>query len=142
LSEAKRSRVSSQTPRPRSFSAIVETAAGLASDRKAVNIVVLDLASIPESSPVTDYFVICTGRSDIHVNAICDRVVRGMREHGLSPLSSEGVEHGQWALLDYGDVVVHVFQENVRKHYDLEHLWAQARRWTYQEGSDIQEHPS
>jgi ribosome-associated protein len=120
-------------------SSAVKIAAELASDRKAAEIVVLDLASIPESAPVTDYFVICTGRSDIHVHAICDRVVQGMRHRGRTLLSSEGVERGQWALLDYGDVVVHVFQENVRRHYDLERLWGQARRWTFREGSDIEE---
>jgi ribosome-associated protein len=120
-------------------SSAVKVAADLASDRKALDIVVLDLASAPESAALTDYFVICTGRSDIHVHAICDRVVEGMKHRGRTLLSSEGVERGQWALLDYGDVVVHVFQENVRKHYDLERLWALAPRWTYREGSDIEE---
>ena len=120
----------------------MKTAADLASDRKATDIVVLDLASMPEASPVTDYFLICTGRSDIHVHAICERVMEGMKHRGRTLISSEGVDRGQWALLDYGDVVVHVFQENVRKHYDLERLWAHAPRWTYREGSDIDERPS
>jgi ribosome-associated protein len=118
----------------------VKLAADLASDRKAADIVVLDLGSMPESSALTDYFVICTGRSDIHVHAICERVVEGMKHDGRTLQSSEGVERGQWALLDYGDVVVHVFQEKVRQHYDLERLWAQAPRWTYREGSDIEDH--
>ena len=123
----------------RAPSTTVKLAAELASDRKAIDIVVLDLAALPESSPVTDYFVICTGRSDIHVHAICERIVEGMRSRGRVPMSTEGCERGQWALLDYGDVVVHVFQESVRKHYDLERLWAQAPRWTYREGSAIEE---
>lgn len=120
-------------------STIVTLAAEFASDRKATDIVVLELAAIPESSPVTDYFVLCTGRSDVHVHAICERIVEGMRGQGTQPLSSEGVERGQWALLDYGDVVIHVFQEPVRRHYDLERLWSLAPRWTYRNGSDIDE---
>jgi ribosome-associated protein len=137
LSEATRS-----WPPPRGNrtpSSAAKLAAELAADRKADDIVVLDLAAIPESPAVTDFFVICTGRSDIHVHAICERIVQGMRAHGMAPMSTEGCERGQWALLDYGDVVVHVFQESVRKHYDLERLWAQAPRWTYRNGSAIEE---
>jgi ribosome-associated protein len=143
LRQAKRTRSpSSHTRSAARVSPAVKTVADLASDRKAQDIVVLDLASMPEAAPVTDYFLICTGRSDIHVHAICDRVVEGMKHRGRTLISSEGVERGQWALLDYGDVVVHVFQENVRKHYDLERLWAHAPRWTYREGSDIEERPA
>lgn len=132
-------RKQSQPRSRKTRSHIVNVAADLASDRKATDIVVLELARIPDSSPVTDSFLLCTGRSDVHVHAICERIVEGLRSHGLTPLSTEGVERGQWALLDYGDLVVHVFQEPVRKHYDLERLWALAPRWTYREGSDIDE---
>ena len=143
MRQAKRPRSpSTHTRSAARFAPAVKTAADLASDRKALDIVVLDLGSTPEAAAVTDYFLICTGRSDIHVHAICDRVVEGMKHRGRTLLSSEGVERGQWALLDYGDVVVHVFQENVRKHYDLERLWAHAPRWTYREGSDIEERPA
>jgi ribosome-associated protein len=143
LRQAKRPRSpSSLTPSTARVSATVKTAADLASDRKALDIVVLDLGSTPEAAPETDYFVICTGRSNIPVQAICDRVVEGMKHRGRTLLSSEGVERGQWALLDYGDLVVHVFQESVRKHYDLERLWAHAPRWTYREGSAIEERPA
>lgn len=126
-------------PSSGSTSPAARLAAELALDRKAIDIVVLDIAGQTEATPVTDYFVICTGRSDVHVKAICDRVVEGMREEGRALLSSEGVKHGQWALLDYGEVVVHVFQQNVRTHYDLERLWSQAPRWTYRGPSDIEE---
>jgi ribosome-associated protein len=143
LRQAKRPRSpSTHTRSAARFAPAVKTAADLASDRKALDIVVLDLGSTPEAASMTDYFLICTGRSDIHVHAICDRVVEGMKHRGRTLLSSEGVERGQWALLDYGDIVVHVFQENVRKHYDLERLWAHAPRWTYREGSDIEERPA
>ena len=143
MRQAKRPRSpSTHTRSAARFAPAVKTAADLASDRKALDIVVLDLGSTPEAAAMTDYFLICTGRSDIHVHAICDRVVEGMKHRGRTLLSSEGVERGQWALLDYGDVVVHVFQENVRKHYDLERLWAHVPRWTYREGSDIEERPA
>jgi ribosome-associated protein len=128
-------------PQPRSSRTVTPTAklaSQLASDLKATEIVVLDLAAMPDSTALTDSFVICTGRSDIHVSAICERIADGMKKRGHSLLSSEGVDRGQWALLDYGDIVVHVFQENVRKHYDLERLWAAAPRWTYSEGSAIE----
>src|SRR6187549_555545 len=103
LRQAKRPRSpSTHTRSAARFAPAVKTAADLASDRKAFDIVVLDLGSTPEAAAVTDYFLICTGRSDIHVHAICDRVVEGMKHRGRTLLSSEGVERGQWALLDYG----------------------------------------
>jgi ribosome-associated protein len=113
---------------------LVQRAAALAADRKALDIVVLDLIG---RSSVTDYFLLCTGRSDIQVQAICERIVEGLRELGERPLAIEGLENGQWALLDYGDVVVHVFQKATRELYDLERLWAEAPRWTYEGGSAI-----
>ena len=119
----------------RPSSKLAELAADLASDRKATDVVILDLTGL---SAVTDYFVICTGRSDVHVQAVCERVLEGMREHGVKSISTEGVRHGQWALLDFGDVVVHVFQESVRRLYDLERLWMDAPRWTYHAGSAIE----
>jgi ribosome-associated protein len=115
---------------------LAQLAAELACDRKATDIVVLNLIGI---SSMADYFVICGGRSDIHVRAICDRVAEGMRDAGHATLSREGVENGQWALLDFGHVVVHVFQEATRQLYDLERLWNQAPRWTYEPRSAIEQ---
>lgn len=102
-------------------------AAELAADRKGVDIVTLDLRN---SSSVTDFFVIATGRSDVHVRAIVERVEHGLAERGEKPMAREGVAHGAWALVDYGDVVVHVFQPETRAFYQLERLWSQAPRWT------------
>ena len=99
-------------------------AADLASDLKASNIVLLDLGAI---SSVTDYFVICTGRSDVQVRAICDRIGEGLGSRGHRPLSVEGLDHGHWALMDYGSIVVHVFQRPTRRTYDLERLWTKAQ---------------
>jgi ribosome-associated protein len=102
-------------------------AADLASDGKAIDIAILELREI---SSVADYFVIASGRSHIQVEAICDRIAEGVDERlGVKPLSVEGLENAQWAILDYGSVVIHVFQENVRKLYDLERLWSHAPRW-------------
>jgi len=115
---------------------LAQAAADLAADRKATDIVTLELADV---SSLADYFVICTGRSHIQVDAICQRIVSGTRERlGESPLAVEGLENAQWALIDYGDVVVHVFQDSARKLYNLERLWQQAPRWKYEQGSDIE----
>jgi len=104
--------------------------AGFLADRKASDIVILDVS---ELSSVTDTFVIATGRSGVHVKAACQRVEEGMRNLGQRPISREGVDHGHWALLDYGDVVVHVFQERSRDLYDLERLWSRAPRTRFED---------
>lgn len=109
--------------------------AELAEERKADDVITLDLRGI---STVTDFFVICTGRSDVHVRAIAERIETGALERGERPLAREGVAHGTWALLDYGDVVVHVFQPEARAFYDLERLWGQAPRWTTASRSAIE----
>ena len=87
---------------------------------------------VAELTSVADYFVIATGRSGVHVKAACRRVEEGMRALGRRPISSEGIDNAHWALLDYGEVVVHVFQENSRKLYDLERLWSRAPRKTFE----------
>ena len=98
-----------------------ERVAALAADRKATDIAVLDLS---ELSSVTDYFVICTGRSRVHVQAVAKHIVDGLRAEGERPIAREGIDNGKWALLDYGDIVVHVFQPETRQLYDLERLWS------------------
>lgn len=104
-------------------------AADLAADVKASDIVILDLRDV---SSVADYFVVASARSHIQVEAVCDRIAEGVIERlGIRPISVEGLENAQWALLDYGSVVVHVFQENVRELYDLERLWTLAPRWRH-----------
>ena len=94
-------------------------------DHKAYDLVVLELGNL---SSVADYFVICSGRSDTQVEAIADGVQRHLAEQGVRPISVEGLPRAQWALLDYGDVVVHVFYVPVRAFYDLERLWTKAPR--------------
>lgn len=99
--------------------------AELALTKKAKDIVVLDLTGL---SDVTNYFVICTGESDTQVKAIADAITEGTREQDAKVWRREGLTNLQWVLLDYVDVVVHVFQPRVREYYDIERLWGDAPR--------------
>ncbi|MEW6269672.1 MAG: ribosome silencing factor [Thermodesulfobacteriota bacterium] len=94
-------------------------------DKKGADLVLLD---VREHTSIADYFVIVSGRSDTQVRAIAEHVEEVCRKAGYRPLAVEGLRHGQWVLLDFGDVVVHVFYAPVRDFYDLERLWAQAPR--------------
>jgi ribosome-associated protein len=95
-----------------------------AADRKALDIVQLDLRGI---IGYTDYFVICSGRSDRQVKAIHDAIYQGMKsEHGRLPRRVEGLSQARWILMDYLDVVVHVFTPETREYYRLEQLWGEA----------------
>ena len=94
-------------------------------EHKAYDLVVLETGHV---SSIGDYFVICTGRSDTQVQAIAEAIESDLRAHGERPISVEGVSHGQWVLMDYGDVVVHIFNLPVREFYDLERLWVRAPR--------------
>jgi len=76
----------------------------------------------------TDYFLIASGGSERQVQSIADRIEERLRERGVRPLHVEGYTAGQWVLLDYGDLVVHVFDEPTRRYYDLERLWSDAPR--------------
>jgi ribosome-associated protein len=98
--------------------------ADLAADRKAIDIVQLDLRSI---IGYTDYFVICTGRTERQTKAIHDAIHEGMKAaHGRLPERVEGLPGARWILMDYLDVVVHVFVPEAREYYRLEQLWGEA----------------
>ena len=92
-------------------------------DHKAYDLVMLETGGI---SSIADYFVICSGRSDTQVQAIAEAIESELRVEGVRPVSIEGLPHAQWVLLDYGDVVVHIFYVPVRQFYDLERLWVRA----------------
>jgi ribosome-associated protein len=95
-------------------------------DRKAYDLVVLETTKL---TSIGDYFILCSGRSDTQVQAIAEGIQQHLAAaHGLKPLSVEGMERGQWVLIDYGDVVVHVFYVPVRAFYDLDRLWTRAPR--------------
>ncbi len=99
--------------------------ARLAVDFKALDLVVLDVTGL---SSFADFFVICSGKSSRQVQGIADNIQESLRKEGVRPLGIEGHREGQWVLMDYGDVIVHVFYEPVRLLYDLESLWSEARR--------------
>ena len=98
-----------------------------ASEKKALNLIVLDVRDL---TSIADVFIICSGRSNRQVNAIADSIVAKLKKHKIKPLSVEGTGEGHWVLLDYGHVVIHVFYEPVRAFFDLEGLWADAKRIT------------
>ena len=107
---------------------LAQAAAELASDRKALDIVSLDLRGM---IGYTDYFVICTGRTDRQTKAIHDAIHQGLKdEHGVLPRRVEGLGQARWILMDYLDVVVHVFTPDTREYYRLEQLWAEAPAMT------------
>jgi ribosome-associated protein len=93
-------------------------------DRKALDVKVLHIS---ELSSLADYLLLATGTSDRQVQAIAESVRLGLKQnHNLQPLAVEGMNEGRWVLLDYGDVMVHVFQQDVRSFYDLDGLWSEA----------------
>ncbi|MDD2481762.1 MAG: ribosome silencing factor [Lutispora sp.] len=99
-------------------------------DKKAKDIKVLD---IHELSALSDYFVIATGTSTTHVQALCDNVEEKMEEDGYKIHHKEGFRNGRWILLDYYDVIIHIFYEEERKFYNLERLWVDAKTVSVEE---------
>jgi ribosome-associated protein len=95
----------------------------LALDKKACDLVVLD---VREQTSIADYFILCTGRSDRQVQSIAQGLEEGAAEAGFKPFALEGVSRGHWVLIDFSDVIVHVFYEPVRQFYDLDGLWGHA----------------
>ncbi len=101
----------------------VRRAARAALDKRATDLVVLDVRGI---SSVADYFLICSGRSTTQVETIADAIREELKSEGIRPLHAEGVAESGWILLDYGDVLMHVFLEDTRAYYALERLWGDA----------------
>lgn len=100
-------------------------AANAALDKKAENVVILDVRGL---TSYADYFVVASGASDRQVSAIADNIEEQMKKAGHRTIGVEGYTRGHWVLLDFGDVVAHVFYEEARAFYDIEGLWADARR--------------
>ena len=116
--------MSPEPARPLDIPARVGRAVSAVLDRKGHELRVLHLEQVTE---VTDYFLVCSGTSARQVEAIADGVAQSLRDgEGIRPLHVEGAGGGRWLLLDYGDFVVHVFDEQTRSFYDLERLWADA----------------
>ena len=104
---------------------LLRVAAAAAASKKATDLVGLDLSGL---EGVADYFLICSGASEPQVKAIAEEVEDKLRERGARPWHVEGREFRRWVLLDFVDVVVHVFHERTRDYYLLERLWGDARR--------------
>jgi ribosome-associated protein len=97
---------------------------GLAEDKKAADIVLLDLRDL---TTLADYFVICSAGSERQLDAVADGVISGLREEGLRPIGREGAAASHWVLVDYGSVIVHVFTPPEREYYQLERHWSEAK---------------
>ncbi len=93
-------------------------------EAKAEHVVTIDLAG---KSSIGDFMVIATGRSDRHVSAIAEQIQRKLKEKGFGRVRTEGLEAGDWVLLDTGDIIVHVFRPEVREFYNLEKMWSADR---------------
>ena len=93
--------------------------------RKAKNLTILN---VKEISSFADYFIICSGTSDRQVQSIAASIRENLKEYGIIPLGIEGESLGKWVLMDYEDVIIHVFYEPIRDFYDLERLWPDAPR--------------
>ena len=92
-------------------------------EHKAVDITVLDVAHL---TVLTDYFVICTAKSNKQVKALAEFVDEKMSENGIEPTHTDGMGEGKWAVLDYGGVIVHIFNDETRLLYSLDKLWGRA----------------
>lgn len=104
-------------------------------DIKGQDIISID---VRDKTSITDYMVIATGSSSRHVKSLIDNVTEKVKERGVRPLGSEGLDSGEWALLDLGDVVVHVMLATARQFYDLERLWQGAEQSRAQHAPDAE----
>ena len=103
---------------------IARRAVELAEDKKAAEIVLLDLAGL---TTLADYFVICSGGSERQLDAIADAIISGLRDEGVRPIGREGTPASHWILVDFGSVIIHVFTPPERDYYSLEKHWAEAK---------------
>ncbi len=97
----------------------------IALDKKAEDVVILDVHGI---SNVTDYLLICSGKSEPHLKAIAEEIARRLRDKGIRPLGRDGYPPSRWIVMDYSDVMVHIFHPELRLRYGLEDLWGDAKR--------------
>ena len=107
---------------------LARAAVDIASDKKASDVILLD---IREVTTFADYFVICSGSNRRQIQAIADAIDEQLGEHGARALHREGVAEAGWILLDFGDVIVHIFGPKEREYYRLESLWSEAKTVVY-----------
>lgn len=113
---------------------IAQLCAEAADSKKALDIEILDLRKL---TYITDYFVICSGTSTTQVTAIADAIGQALAKAGVHPSHVEGQAESSWLLMDYGDVVVHIFDEQSRVYYSLEKLWSDAARVRLEAASKV-----
>jgi len=104
---------------------LVEQIVSACRDAKGRDVAVLDVSY---GFDLADYFVVVSGRSDRHVQGICHKITSGLQIQDQKPLAVEGFDDGHWVLMDCGEVIIHVFYEPMRTHYDIEGLWLKAER--------------
>ena len=121
------------TARKDSIPSQVRAAVAAAQEKQAADVVVLNLEGL---GAFTDFFIICTGFSARQVEAICDETEKRLKESGARLLHREGKPGGEWMLLDFGSLIVHVFTEHARHFYDLERLWRAASRVEFAESGE------
>lgn len=97
----------------------------IALDKKAEDAIILDVRGI---SSVADYFLICSGNSEPHLKAIADEITRRLRDEGVRPTHRDGFPPSRWIVMDYSDVLIHIFHPELRQRYALEQLWGDAKR--------------
>ncbi len=121
--------VNTDTP-PRDLPSLPQAmlAVSAALEKKAEDVILLDISSV---SIMADFFVICTARTDTHVRAVRDSVTQALERDGLNLRRREGADASGWVLLDWGDIVVHIFGPAEREFYSLEKLWGDARIFSY-----------
>ncbi len=107
---------------------LARAAVDIASDKKASDVILLDIRDV---TTIADYFVICSGNSHRQIQAIADALEEQLEEQGAKMLHREGVAEAGWILLDFGDVIVHVFGSKERENYRLERLWSEAKTVVY-----------
>ncbi len=108
-----------------SYRKLAKDCALIAQKKKARRIVVLDVRKM---TPFVDYYVICSGRSNVHVSSITQAVIYELKKKKIYPAHREGISLAQWILLDYSGVIVHVFKDDTRKYYKIEELWSGAKK--------------
>ncbi len=109
-------------------SRMAELVAGFANEKKAEDALILDMSRV---SGICDFFVIVSASSSVRAKTIAENIEERMRGRGFRPIHREGHKEGKWILIDFGDVVAHVFLDETRRYYDLENLWGDAPRRSY-----------
>ena len=102
----------------------IKTILALLDDAKAEEVVVIDVSN---RTTLADAMIVASGRSNVHVSAIAERIVRAFKDHGLPAPRVEGLQYSEWVLIDAGDAIVHIFKPELRRFYNLEKLWGEDR---------------